>query len=124
MNKSIGDYLNFLSLKSECIKATVERASEYWFPGSPPTVLLFSQIGKVLATQFYSLNENEREEIFQHIESGICSEKDELATAVATGLVESLVTASDENDELWEGIEYYLQSESKKHALAWKNFGQ
>jgi len=54
----------------------------------------------------------------------MCSEKDELATAVATGLVESLVTASDENEELWKEIESCLQPESKKHALAWKNFGQ
>ncbi|MNJ81998.1 hypothetical protein D3C77_811110 [compost metagenome] len=52
------------------------------------------------------------------------SDNDELATAVATGLVESLVTASDENESVWKEIEAYLHVESKKHALAWKKFGQ
>lgn len=54
----------------------------------------------------------------------MCSEEDELNKAVTTGLVESLVTASDENKKLWKEIESNLQPESKKHALAWKNFGQ
>lgn len=42
----------------------------------------------------------------------------------ATGLVESLVTASDENESVWKEIEAYLHVESKKHALAWKKLGQ
>jgi hypothetical protein len=77
-----------------------------------------------LVNQLGSLNQLEKSALFQHIEAGMRSDNDELATAVATGLVESLVTASDENESAWKEIEGYLYGESKKHALAWKNFGQ
>jgi len=124
MDNYINDYLSFFALNSEPVKNIVEKLVEYWFPEPVPTIILFSQIGRVLADQLYSLDKAERSLFFKHIELGMCSEKDELATAVATGLVESLVTASDENEELWKEIESCLQPESKKHALAWKNFGQ
>lgn len=42
---------------------------------------------------------------------------------VATGIVEGLVTASDEDESMWKKIESYLHTESKKHALSWKFFG-
>ena len=93
-------------------------------PDPPPTILLFSLVGKALVNQLASLNHSEKSALFQHIETGMRSDNDELATAVATGLVESLVTASDENESVWKEIEAYLHVESKKHALAWKNFGQ
>lgn len=124
MDNYINDYLSFFTLNSEPVKNTVEKLVEYWLPEPAPTIILFSQIGKVLADKLYSLNKAERSLFFKHIELGMCSENDELATAVATGLVESLVTASDENEELWKEIESCLQPESKKHALAWKKFGQ
>ena len=124
MDNYLIDYLGFFSLKSEPIKKTIEQAIKYWLPDSPPTILLFSQVGKTLAYQLALLSEMDKTNFFQHIESGLCSENDELATAVATGLIESLVTVSDENTALWKEIESCLQPESKKHFLAWKNFGQ
>jgi len=124
MDRYINDYLSLFMLKSESIKNEVKSCVDYWLPESPPIILLFSRVGKTLATQLSLLSYSEKQFIFQHIEAGICSEEDKLATAVATGLVESLVSASDENIELWKEIESNLQLESKKHALAWKNFGQ
>ncbi len=124
MDRYINDYLSFFMLKSESIKNEVKNCVDYWLPESPPIILLFSRVGKTLAAQLSLLSSSEKQFFFQHIEAGMCSEEDELATAVATGLVESLVTASDENTELWKEIESNLQPESKKHALAWKNFGQ
>lgn len=93
-------------------------------PDSPAPILLFSLVGKSIVKNLSFLNENEKLSLFQHIELGMTSDNEELAIAVATGLVESLVTASDANESVWKEIEYYLQVESKKHALAWKNFGQ
>lgn len=124
MDKYIIDYLDFFIQKSVRVNDEVKKCVEYWSPDLPPMILLFSQVGKALAAQLNSISKSERLVIFQHIETGMCSKEDELATAVATGLVESLVTASDENVELWTEIESCLQPESKKHALAWKNFGQ
>ncbi|GAB7263868.1 hypothetical protein DZJ_04180 [Dickeya ananatis] len=42
------------------------------------------------------------------------SDNDDLATAVATGLIESLVTATDGNESVWKEIESNLHAESKK----------
>lgn len=124
MDNYIDDYLSFFTQASEYIKNEVNRCVEYWLPDPPPTILLFSLVGKALVNQLASLNNSEKSALFQHIETGMRSDNDELATAVATGLVESLVTASDENESVWKEIEAYLHVESKKHALAWKNFGQ
>lgn len=124
MDNYIDDYLSFFTQASEHIKNEVNKCVEYWLPDPPPTILLFSLVGKALVNQLDSLNHLEKSALFQHIETGMRSDNDELATAVATGLVESLVTASDENESVWKEIEAYLHVESKKHALAWKNFGQ
>ncbi|CNJ12132.1 Uncharacterised protein [Yersinia aldovae] len=87
-------------------------------------MLCLNNAGKALVNQLGSLSQLEKTTLFQHIETGMKSDNDELAAAVATGLVESLITASDENESVWQEIESYLHVESKKHALAWKNFGQ
>ena len=124
MDRYINDCLSFFVLNSEFIKNEVKNCMDYWLPESPPIILLFSCVGKNLAAQLSLLSSSEKQFIFQHIEDGMCSEENELNTAVATGLIESLITASDENTKLWKEIESNLQPESKKHALAWKNFGQ
>lgn len=49
---------------------------------------------------------------------------DELATVVATGLIEAIVTATDSNSLLWQDLSKFLGDKSKSHALVWKNFGQ
>ncbi|CRY57270.1 Uncharacterised protein [Yersinia intermedia] len=124
MDKYIYDYISVFSQTSEYIKNEVNRCIQYWLPEPPPTILLFSLVGKALVNQLDSLSQSEKSTLFQHIETGMRSDNDELATAVATGLVESLITATDENKSVWQEIERYLHVESKKHALAWKNFGQ
>ncbi|WP_145476093.1 DUF7674 family protein [Yersinia similis] len=124
MDKYFNDYIFVFTQLSEYVKKEVDQCVEYWLPESPPMILLFSRIGKVLVNQFSELNEAEKYVISQHIEDGMQSDNDELATAVATGLIESLVTATDENEELWKAIEAWLHIESRKHAIAWKNFGQ
>lgn len=124
MTKLINDYVGVFTQRSEHIKNAVNLCVEYWLPEPAPLILLFTTIGKVLVKQLDALSDDEKTLLFQHIEDGMLSNEDELATAVATGLVESLVTASDGNDELWRDIERHLGIESNKHAIAWKNFGQ
>ncbi|MDK9357372.1 MULTISPECIES: hypothetical protein [Lelliottia] len=124
MTRLLNDYIGVFTQRSEHIKNAVNRCVEYWAPEQVPLILLLSTVGKALIKQLDVLSENEKTVLFQHIEDGMRSDEDELATAVATGLVESLVTASDGNDELWRAIERYLGRESNKHAVAWKNFGQ
>lgn len=124
MRELENEYINVFTYHSEHIKNTIDKLIEYWTPEKTPTILLFSIIGKNLANQFDMFNDAEGALLFQHIEDGMQSTDDELATAVATGLIESLVNASDGNDELWRRIEQKLGKESQKHAIAWRNFGQ
>ncbi|HAG7696110.1 TPA: hypothetical protein H7C60_004695, partial [Escherichia coli] len=62
--------------------------------------------------------------IFKHVEDGMVSIDDELATVVATGLIEAIVTATDSNSLLWKDVSKFLGDKSKSHALVWKDFGQ
>ncbi|UAY94274.1 hypothetical protein KSL88_09950 [Pectobacterium polaris] len=124
MVEYINEYLSMFTQRSEYIKNEVSNSIKYWFPDDPPTVLLFSLVGKALVNQLALLRESDKLIFFQHIEMGITSENTDLATAVATGLVEALVTASDEDESVWEKIENYLHSESKNHALSWRDFGK
>ena len=87
-------------------------------------IYLYSNIWRIIANNIFLFDDKKQIEIFSHIESGINSKDEYLATAVATGLIEALVSESDNNTELWHIIENHLGIESKKHALAWKNFGQ
>ncbi|GKW01866.1 hypothetical protein PEC301877_06810 [Pectobacterium carotovorum subsp. carotovorum] len=124
MDKYVNEYLSVFTHKSEYIKNEANQSIEYWLPDPPPTILLFSLVGKALVNQLALLRESDKLNFFQHIEMGINSENTDLATAVATGLVEALITASDEDESVWGKIENYLHSESKNHALSWRNFGK
>ncbi|MFJ5456147.1 hypothetical protein [Pectobacterium sp. CHL-2024] len=123
MEKYINEYLSVFTQKSEYIKSEVNKGVKYWLPDNSPTILLFSLVGKTLVNQLDFLRESDKLEFFQHIETGMLSENADLSTAVATGLIEALVTASDEDESMWKKIESYLHTESKKHALSWKFFG-
>ncbi|MCQ8230190.1 MULTISPECIES: hypothetical protein [Pantoea] len=124
MKKKTDEFISFVIDRNEFLKNDVKKCLEYWMPDAPAPILLFSLVGKSIVKHLSFFNENEKLSLFQHIELGMTSDNEELAIAVATGLVEALVTASDANESVWKEIEYYLQVESKKHALAWKNFGQ
>jgi len=124
MRKLINDYVYVFTNSSANFKDVVGRCIEYWMPEPAPMILLLSAIGKSFVKQINTLSENEKKKLFQHVEEGMHSSDRELSIAVATGLIESMVTASDEDDQLWKQIEEHLGIESKKHAIAWKNFGQ
>jgi hypothetical protein len=124
MNDQIIEYLNFLTEHYSFIENDIEKCKKRWFPRKPQTMFLFSRVGESIIKNLDLLNENEKMILFNHIENGVRSESNSLSTIVATGLVESLVTATDDNDDLWRELETLLGAESLNHALAWKNFGQ
>lgn len=53
----------------------------------------------------------------QHIENGMASGIEALSIATATGLIESLVSASDKNEAVWREIEAFLLAESKQNGF-------
>ncbi|OCG76239.1 hypothetical protein A9G42_08345 [Gilliamella sp. Nev6-6] len=125
MNNTLKEYLSYFFILSNEIEILLNEFEHEWGEDEdPPYIFLFSKVGKVIANNISYCDDKERLEIFSHIESGINSGDEYLSTAVATGLIEALVNTSDGNPELWDRIEDYLGTESKKYALAWKNFGQ
>ncbi|WP_234805431.1 hypothetical protein [Salmonella enterica] len=66
-------------------------------------IILFWQIGKSFVAIFSELDCVKKELFFKYIEDGMASDNDELATAIATGLVEAIVTSPDANQHLWGG---------------------
>ncbi|EAP4998781.1 hypothetical protein DEK44_00265 [Salmonella enterica] len=123
MDKMIADYVDKFSSFSDSISETIGSVNEYWTPDESPLIMLFSQIGNSLVAIFSELDCVKKELLFKYIEDGITSDNDELATAIATGLVEAIVTSTDANQYLWGEIEGLLGVKSKEHALAWRNFG-
>jgi hypothetical protein len=54
----------------------------------------------------------------------VVSQDTALGTAMATGLVEALVTSADKNPGLWTELEKLFGPASLKHAVAWRDFGR
>lgn len=123
MESEILLHLNIYLSQSEHIKNKVDNYFSYWEPEEPPVLLLFSTIGRAIANHLGSLQNDTKLLVFQHIEDGISSGNPKLSTMIATGLIESLVSASDHNEETWNEILSLLRPESKKHAVAWRSFG-
>lgn len=97
MNKIRIKYLQEMASFDDCISQTIALTNKYWYPQKTPVVILFAEIGRAIAENFCYLDESQKVAIFKHIEEGMDSLNDELATAVATGLIEAIVTKADNN---------------------------
>jgi hypothetical protein len=64
-----------------------------------------------------------QQKLFAAIEAGMVSANTVVSTALATGLVEALVSRADNSPGLWEEIESLMGPSSKRHAVAWRDFG-
>ena len=123
MNASLMAYLQSLASDVPEISERLNRYAQQWEPGAAPITLLFSEVGAEIADHFNDFPGVVRERIFAKIEEGVTSSDTVLRTAVATGLIESLVSKANNRAELWKQLEEYLGAESAKHALAWRRFG-
>lgn len=119
MEPICAQFIEKLMNESNFLKKIGVETIEYWRPDSPPVIILFASIGNELARQFNNLRNEEKLAIFQHIEEGIRSNDIALKTAVATGIIEGIISTASQDEELWSRIESQLGEVSKCHALAW-----
>ncbi|KQY26043.1 hypothetical protein [Rhizobium sp. Root482] len=97
-----------------------ERLKLEFFPAPIGIVSLCGEVGWHIAANFHSLR-NLRA-LFEVIEAAMARGNDGLKNAVATGLIEGLISSSDNHLSEWEIIVPYLGMESKVYADAWIKF--
>jgi len=124
VNTDVKNYLDELAKELKFIQPTINSCVEYWSPEEPPVTVLFGEIGDSIVQNIESLPEGALKACFNLIESGMTSRGEDIGTAVATGLIESMVTKSDGDPQLWNRLEELFGAVSKIHANAWRKFGQ
>jgi hypothetical protein len=119
MERNYEQFVEILMCQSDDLHRVGVSAYDYWNPEQPPTTLLFTDFGIEIARQFSTMSNNTKKAIFQHIEEGMTSNNTLLITAIATGLIEALISESEQHEGLWATIEPYLGMFSKRYAENW-----
>lgn len=129
MNTLPMDYLRNLVSDIPVLNEKLNRCFEYWENGAPPVMappvtIAFGDVGDAIVENLTTFSAEVRQKLFASIESGVTSPDVDLSTAMATGLVEALVSRSDRVPGSWEELESLLGPASKDHALWWRNYGK
>lgn len=118
MNKSCVNFVMQLIDISPDFSVVYERVVNEWLPEDPPITTLFSALGNKMARDFSKESPENYKKWFSLIENGMSGEDEVLLVAVATGLLESLVTKAVELN-IWSSINSSLGKQSRNHAEAW-----
>lgn len=121
MEATCVQFIKKLMKTSNFLQSIGQETFEYWEPDPPPVTILFAAVGKELARRFDSMENESKEIAFEFIEEGMNSNDNALTTAVATGIIEALISESSRHEGLWPRIELQLGSISKRHAEGWRN---
>lgn len=123
MEQNCKQFIEILMSKSEILRKVGADTYEYWKPEEPPVTVLFGVLGAEIARQFNMLSEETKKAIFQHIEEGMATSDIFLTTAIATGLIEALVSKAEKQPkQLWDDIESKLGILSKQYVKEWLEF--
>jgi hypothetical protein len=118
------EYLRKFASEAPGLDEALTECVKEWEPETPPITIAFAQVGHAIAEHLDSYDISTTKRVFRMIEEAMASRDEVLATAMATGLVEAIVTASDKREGLWKKLELLFGSQSLKHANAWRNFGR
>lgn len=119
MEKSCYEFIDALIEQPAGLQATYWETIEYWAPDEPPVTTLFAALGARIAEDFNNTEMHENLRIFRLVETALTSGNTELATAVATGLIEAIIARAWRQKDLWPHISPMLGDLSRKHAEAW-----
>lgn len=123
MSSSPMDFLRRLVSQVPALGERLDCCLKDWEPEPAPLTVVFAEVGDAIAENLTALPEEVLREVFEKIEEGMRSPDLAIASAVATGLVEALVSRADKRPEFWEYFEKLLGPASAKHAVSWRNFG-
>lgn len=113
------DFIGLLAAASDSVQAEYQRVLDEWQPEEPPVTTLFAAIGDRIVEDFVSADVYANRRMFSLIEQALESGDQSLVTAVATGLIEAMVTRAAQSEGIWEKIALLLGPRSRRHAEAW-----
>jgi hypothetical protein len=117
--KGCEDFVGLLAAASGGVHAAYQEVLNEWQPEEPPVTTLFAALGDRIAEDFGSAGVDANRRMFSLIEQAMESSDQRLVTAVATGLIEALVTRAVRSEGLWEEMASLLGPRSRHHAEAW-----
>jgi hypothetical protein len=113
------DFVSLLVAASGGLQATYREVLDEWRPEEPPVTTLFAALGDRIAEDFGRAGVDTNRRMFSLIEQAMESSDRGLVTAVATGLIEALVTRAVRSEGLWKEMAPLLGPRSLHHAEAW-----
>ncbi len=117
--KNCEDFVGLLATASGGVQTAYQKVIAEWQPEEPPVTTLFAALGERIAEDFSSAGVDTNRRMFSLIEQAMGSSDQRLVTAVATGLIEALVTRAVRSEGLWDKIGPLLGPRSRHHAAAW-----
>lgn len=118
------DFVNGLVHQTLGLKTAYKEVLEYWHPDEPPVTTLFAALGDRIADDFDITEPSVNSQIFALIESAMNSSDQRLVTAVATGLIEAMISRVVAKEECLQRLMQGLGVLSRKHAEAWMGEGK
>lgn len=123
MNRKTIDFIKTLLEICPFLNSAFIECILYWLPDAPPSTILLGTIGKALVVGLDDFSEHEGKLIFDLIERAMTDESEQFSTVVGTGLIEGMVTKTDEIVGSWEKAKKYLGTSSLAHAEGWRSWG-
>ena len=118
MNEDTQRFLAEITALSNGLAEAHRETIEYWEPDSPPVTIAFAEIGHRLVDEFEAMDPGTRTSVFHLIEERIESDDEELATAIATGLIEGMAGRAARCGN-WDSVRAEFGPLSRFHADAW-----
>ncbi|WP_157771781.1 hypothetical protein [Stenotrophomonas rhizophila] len=119
MNTACSDFALAIAKRSPELQSAYDGTFDYWAPDQPPVTILFAALGDEIAVTLGRCSLAAEQELFSRIEDAISSDDEELATAVATGLVESIVSKLAQDEVALHRVLSMFGEQTRSHARAW-----
>lgn len=118
MKESIALFIRELVALAPGLGAAYQDTIDYWGPDEPPVTVALSDLGHRVVDDFSSVDATVNESVFRAIESALGSGDGEVATAVATGILEAMIGRAIRVG-IWERVQPMLGERSTSHAAVW-----
>lgn len=120
MRESVALFIAELTDMSPKLHAAFRGTVEYWAPDEPPVTIALSELGHSVVDDFDTMSLPLIDSLFRAIEGAMAGPDEDLSTAVATGMIEGMVSRAIRAGT-WDRIRAQLGIMSARHADAWSS---